>query len=1290
MINLILERLKELVNVNDITIIGIDGPTAAGKTILAEKLGNSIRDSFDINVEFFRLDWLLEERVKRQNDLVELKKDSSPFFLEGELHMNLEKFKDFLKKAHQLKKIELSQGLDRKLMLDNLYSRENDGQCNGIYEFDFSKKTVVICEGHYTSRSEYTNFIDLNICLLCKKEELLKRKVERVKSYRSPQDAIDYFWKIDIPSFSYHLRRFLMSIDIFVDNTDFLHPSIRTLDYANSWIGKETSELVKPKKCDFSKKETFETIYNDIFSKSKILKLISESELTELIMFHKILDQIISKKLQDNFTTADIDLTCFIEEKVKLLNAQINTKQEENKIIISSNSSLYDVYDRKIPVSLGIKFQKKNFKEIRLNYSINMYSHEIIIFWEGGMYEISINRSLTNIKANVEYELPTIKNILIFENEIVPNNDYLKEITYLYTPTNYCKPGFLNDQNFNYIFTGREHETTSLYQIIRKLIIHESSVLAHRISSYKEIEFYLELLMTIGMPSINISNYIISIKTKQYSLRNQFRSWIREWTSSDPINKDDQKQYDESISKELNDSKNLLLKFSKNFSIADSYLFRKNSNPDINLVIKELSEMLTSKNRTLRKRAFQFILKDEPSLRISGDDILECFGINKLNQKKDDIALSDLPFYFPTIFAEVYLWTHIRQDHSGILGANVYDIDLNNSLDIQGLLKTSSLNSTPIVLQASFNAIGQEEKNDDLSICGYLKLEDGPQQLVDASITSCFINTIIDGNDIPFYGIGLDHVDAKNDLPQGRAIRFLNKAVNTGNITHVVLDGSALFSAKNRDVNNLRSAYEKVADYAVYLLGTKNDLFLTDLEFCVGEMNYIGDSKEGMIPFPKEINLFSEILRGILRRKTMGLYNCRPNLFIGNVGTTHHTKDSHEVDTTITYEWVESVKNKNLISAVLHGTTNSSPSILKQSTKGCHKVNVAGDFLKVYLKSLPQYVPKEIRKFNPESKYNMTKIRDLKNTFTKEDSQKIIKEIYNSSSKITSTINSPVFSKRDKSYFHRCNYNFPIKLINKILDRYKETKKEINFNFSEKKNNLTNYFSASMIEVPFDETFCEICQNLIDFGIKHFHIDVGDGKFISRKFGGLQKVKYLSKLNPALKLHAHLMVEDPLSLLEDGKNYIDSYIDSGITSLAPHMRSFKTYESLKEAINYIRQKGCNPGIIIELTETDLTDLWDKIKDLNLNWVVIMGVPIGFGGQLFQSRCLRTINFIRKKCLEENINNFDIEIDGGLNFNNIKDCVDAGANICAGWSIIKSNTTEEIIKKYEDLKNLINK
>ena len=80
----------------------------------------------------------------------------------------------------------------------------------------------------------------------------------------------------------------------------------------------------------------------------------------------------------------------------------------------------------------------------------------------------------------------------------------------------------------------------------------------------------------------------------------------------------------------------------------------------------------------------------------------------------------------------------------------------------------------------------------------------------------------------------------------------------------------------------------------------------------------------------------------------------------------------------------------------------------------------------------------------------------------------------------------------------------------------------------------------------------------------------------------------------------------------------------------------------------------------------------------------MGVPVGYGGQLFQSRCLRTINYLRSQSIKNNLEKFDIEIDGGLTLNNINQCCNAGANIFAGWSIIKDDSIERIIENYKKI------
>ena len=102
-------------------------------------------------------------------------------YFEGELHMNLKNI-ELLEDVHLLKKNKIHYKLKIKhYKLIFIFSRFRWNLFWRKY-YDFTSKNLIICEGHYTSRSEFRNLIDLNICLLAEKEELLERKINRVKA----------------------------------------------------------------------------------------------------------------------------------------------------------------------------------------------------------------------------------------------------------------------------------------------------------------------------------------------------------------------------------------------------------------------------------------------------------------------------------------------------------------------------------------------------------------------------------------------------------------------------------------------------------------------------------------------------------------------------------------------------------------------------------------------------------------------------------------------------------------------------------------------------------------------------------------------------------------------------------------------------------------------------------------------------------------------------------------------------------------------------------------------------
>ena len=173
---------------------------------------------------------------------------------------------------------------------------------------------------------------------------------------------------------------------------------------------------------------------------------------------------------------------------------------------------------------------------------------------------------------------------------------------------------------------------------------------------------------------------------------------------------------------------------------------------------------------------------------------------------------------------------------------------------------------------------------------------------------------------------------------------------------------------------------------------------------------------------------------------------------------------------------------------------------------------------------------------------------------------------------------------------------------------------------------LNTDFAASMIEVP-TEDFGKMIPFLWEKGIRYFHVDAGDGSFITRKFSGVKKVELLKKEFPDSKVHAHLMISEPHYPHDGEICAIQQYAAAGSDAIAVHPRSFKNKQDLENSIKLIRNLNVRPGIIIETIDNWGRDLEKQIIDLDLDWVVVMGVPVGYGGQIFQFKTLQKLSLI---------------------------------------------------------------
>ena len=209
--------------------------------------------------------------------------------------------------------------------------------------------------------------------------------------------------------------------------------------------------------------------------------------------------------------------------------------------------------------------------------------------------------------------------------------------------------------------------------------------------------------------------------------------------------------------------------------------------------------------------------------------------------------------------------------------------------------------------------------------------------------------------------------------------------------------------------------------------------------------------------------------------------------------------------------------------------------------------------------------------------------------------------------------------------------------------------------------------SPSILSADFSQLGNEI-KRLEEGGADLIHVDVMDGHFVPNLTIGPPVIKALKK-NCSIKFDVHLMIS-PVH------KYIDAYADAGADIITIHPEAT---DDLSSSIKKIKDLGKKVGVSLN-PETKVSIIKDHLDQIDL--VLIMSVNPGFGGQKFMPEVLDKIKELKNIQKKQNID-FDIEIDGGINFENSKMAIEAGANILvSGTTIFKSNNGD--IKKNIDL------